>query len=565
MFQYLDDFVAGLESRFTDDKSTMSMSEWMIANTHLRKKPFSFKGFEFQKQIADDMHHDLCVIKCSQIGLTEIQLRKYLGFLKRNTAVTGIFTLPKDTMRDRVSQTRVKPLIDEQPVFNQHPAHSKPVRHKGLYQIDQSFAYFTGSTEGDATSIPADILFNDEIDLTDQAMLGLFQSRLQGSKYRITQAFSTPTYIGFGVDGKFNVSDQHLYMYRCPKCRHYQEPDFHPRFLCLPGNTVDTEDLTLLDADQISKINFDEAHLRCEKCSAPIDLDPSNWSWVATFPTRRSRGYRVRPFSIPTIQLPYIFDQLTRYKAASNLRGFYNTVLGQPFNDSNARLQETDIRAIMESPQPYTASDDEQCFIGIDVGITCHLVIGKPGLVFHWEQVPSHNLLNRVSQLASQYNIVGGCIDLEPYRPTAEDLRDMTSQIILPVDYSTTNGVPAITNKTDEFGGLSHLVANRTMAIDSVARAVRKAQVKFTGYGHLDRQIIQHLMDMVRIEEPDQDAKWEKLNGNDHFFHALAYLFVAMRNKQVLDFSSDNEHRMHSFMLAANITNYPKKSVYAVR
>lgn len=560
MRDYLDDFLSGLEARFTDDKSTMSMSEWIMANTHLRKKPFSFKKFEFQRQIVDDLHPDLCVIKCSQIGLTEIQIRKYLAFLKRNTALTGIFTLPNDKMRDRVSQTRVKPLIEEEPVFNQHAPFTKPIRHKGLYQIDQSFAYITGSTEGDATSIPADILFNDEVDLTDQQMLGLFQSRLQGSNYKITQAFSTPTFIGYGIDAKFNVSDQHLWMYRCPCCRHYQDITFHPRFIALPGNTVDAEDLTLLDHDQIAKIDMEKAHLRCEQCSTKVEHDPQYWSWVPAYPSRKSRGYRVRPFAVQSIGIGYMFSQLTRYKAASNLRGFYNTVLGEPFNDSNARLQETDIRAVMQGAQPLTEKP-EGSFIGIDVGTTCHVVVGQPGLIFHWEMVPSHNIVNRVQQLIEEYNIIGGCIDLEPYRPTAEEIRDVSNQQILPVDYSTTNSVPAITVKTDEFDILSHLVANRTMAIDAVARAVRRQSIKFVGYGHHERVIIQHLQDMVRIEEPDSDARWEKLNGNDHFFHALAYCVLAMRNKQVLDFNSDSDHRMHSMMFGAVIKNFPKKSL----
>lgn len=560
MSSYLDDFVTGLESRFTDDKSTMSMSEWIVSNTHLRKRPFSFRGYEFQRQIVDDMHPDLCVIKCSQIGLTEVQIRKFLGFLKRNTALTGIFTLPNDKMRDRVSQTRVKPMIDEEPVFNQHPSFTKPIRHKGLYQIDQSFAYITGNTEGDATSIPADILFNDEIDLSNQAMLGLFQSRLQASKYKITQGFSTPTFIGFGVDAKFSISDQHLWMFRCPKCRHYQEPDFHPRFICLPGNTIDEEDLTLLDADQLAKVDMSKAHLRCEKCSHPLNHDPENWSWVPTFPTRMSRGYRVTPYAVPSITVPYIFQQMNKYKAASNMRGFYNTVLGKPFNDSDVRLQETDIRAVMEGAQPLAEKPDAS-FIGIDVGVTCHVVVGKPGLAFHWEQVPSHNLQSRIKQLTEQYNIIGGCIDLEPYRPTAEEIRDASGQQILPVDYSTTNGVPAITVKTDEFDILSHIVANRTMAIDSVVRAIRRQNLKFTGYGHHDRLIIQHLQDMVRIEQPDEDARWEKLNGNDHFFHALVYLMLAMRNKEVLDFNSDSDHRTHAFIFGAKLENFPRKSL----
>ena len=178
MNAHLRDLLTGLEARYPDDSTTMSMSTWLERNTRLRKAPFSFHRYEFQRKIADDLHPNLNVMKPSQVGLSELQLRKFLGMLKRTTAITGIYTLPNEKMRDRISQTRIKPLVESETVFN-GPTAEKPVRYKGLYQIDDSFGYVTGSTEGDATSIPADFLMHDEIDLTEDRMIGL--SRLQGS------------------------------------------------------------------------------------------------------------------------------------------------------------------------------------------------------------------------------------------------------------------------------------------------------------------------------------------------------------------------------------------------
>jgi hypothetical protein len=121
-------------------------------------KPFSFAGYEFQKKIADDMHPDLSVIKVSQVGLTEIQVRKFLGILKRFGPLTGIFTLPNDEMYERVSKARVGPIVNEEAILNQ-PNPSKPIRSMALYQIDNSFGYFTGNKESDATSIPGRLRF----------------------------------------------------------------------------------------------------------------------------------------------------------------------------------------------------------------------------------------------------------------------------------------------------------------------------------------------------------------------------------------------------------------------
>lgn len=115
---HVRDFLSGIEARYPDDTSVMAMSTWLERNTKLKKEQFSFRNYEFQRQIADDLHPQLSCMKPSQVGLSELQIRKFLAFLKRNTAVTGIFTLPNDKMRDRISQTRIKPLVDSEAVFN---------------------------------------------------------------------------------------------------------------------------------------------------------------------------------------------------------------------------------------------------------------------------------------------------------------------------------------------------------------------------------------------------------------------------------------------------------------
>lgn len=420
------DFLQGIEARYPDDASTMSMSTWIEKNTHLKKRAFSFDQYAFQRKIADDTHPDLSVMKPSQIGLTEIQIRKFLAFLKRNTAIKGIYTLPNDKMRDRISQTRIKPLVEGESVFN-GPALDKPVRHKGLYQIDESFGYVTGTTEGDATSIDADFLFHDEIDLTDDRMLGLFQSRLQGSTFRVTQRFSTPTFFGTGIDATYSASDQHEYVHRCASCRRFQIPAFHPRFLNLPGLDTDEEDLSQLTNEEIDGIDFSELYVRCERCSEPLDLaNDFLWEWVPTYPSRGSRGYRVRPFNVPHLITPtYIFQQLKLRRQQGDIQGFHNTVLGDPFNDSNARISEEDIVACLDSPAEQPPADGEVLAVGIDVGIICHVVLASPSRVLRMRQVHHTELVATVKAILDEFpgRVIAGCMDRHPYTPTAEQIR----------------------------------------------------------------------------------------------------------------------------------------------
>ena len=545
--QYLKDFRSQLRMKFAEDSESMLYSDWIIRNTKLRKKPYSFAGFEFQKQIVDDMHPDLSVIKCSQIGLTEINLRKFAAFLARNTAVNGIFTLPDDTMYKRVSQTRFGPMVNTEHVFNL--GGEKPVRSMSVYQINQSYGYFTGNKEGDATSINADILMHDELDLSNQEMIGLFQSRLQGSQWRITHKFSTPTFEGFGIDANYRVSDQHEYMVKCQSCNHHNIPEFNTNFVTIPGLSSDINDLTEIDNEMADKLDLKAAYIRCEKCGNKLDFsDADTCQWVPRFPGRRKRGYRVNPFSCRPhfLTVDYIIDQMLQYKQKDALRRFYNTVLGLPFNDSNARLNEVDIRACMKSPLKATLGPSEPVFIGIDVGITCHIVLLSMGqrrpVVFDFRQVLADNLIDEVQSLLETYNIVGGCMDRNPYTPLANDVRDLSQGRIMPVEYAHENAA-AVQLVKDELDSLSHIRGNRTTMIDAVAQAIRKRRIELAGYGSFESLLILHLRDMVRIEKEDTSATWQKLQGNDHFFHALAYAMFAIRTTDAIIFRTEQEER----------------------
>ena len=548
---YLKDFRSQVRNRFSEDSVSMSMSDWICANTKLRKKPFSFTGYEFQRAIIDDMHPNLCVIKCSQIGLTEVQLRKFAAFLARNTAVSAIFSLPDDIMFKRVSQTRFAPMVNSEKVFNL--GGDKPVRSMSLYQINQSFGYLTGMKESDATSINSDALFQDEVDLSDQEMLALYQSRLQGSDYRITQGFSTPTFEGFGIDASFKASDQHEYLCRCERCNHHNLPAFTPEFIHIPGLSGDLNDLSEIDAEIAQSLDLDAAYVRCERCGSKLNLaDPTLRSWVPRHPGRRGRGYRVSPFSTPRLGVDYIVDMLLKYKSKDALRRWYNTVLGEPFNDSNARLSETDIQACMKGEGKITV-DGPPVVVGIDVGITCHIIIMHLGqdvpVAFEWRQVLADNLLNEVTTILETYNVVGGCMDRNPYTPLANDVRELSNGLIIPVEYAGAPNAAAVQLVKDELDNLSHIRANRTSMIDIVAGAVRKRKVTFVGYGRFEHLITQHMRDMVRIEKEDESATWQKLTGNDHFFHSLAYAFYAIRVFDAIAYRSDAEPREHILMM----------------
>jgi len=553
----MDKFLNRLRHRYSIDSETMGTTEWLEHNTTLRKRPFSIKGYEFQRQIADDFHQNMSVVKPSQVGLTEIQVRKALAWVRRLDGVSVIYTMPNDVMRDRVSQTRIKPIVENDAVFMSE-FDEDAVRAKGLMQFGQSFLYLTGSKEGDATSIPADMVMNDEIDLMDDPeMLNLFRSRLQGSRYKINQKFSTPTYPKAGINKDFTESDQHEFFIKCSHCNHQQIPTFTRDFCDIPG--IGDQHSSLVDQiniDNVGELDLRNSHVVCERCREPLNLgDHESREWVPLLPSLSdiSRGYRVRPFSLDGLDIRYIVGELIEAKKKTNLRRFHNTVLGEAYIDDSIALSEDMVRAALGRAIGWKYSD-QQVFIGIDVGQTCHIVMGTYNKVdgwnvFVWETVPATQLEKRVEELLATYKIVSGAIDRHPYTPTAIAVRAISKGKIIPVEY---RGLTEVTVKENELvDDETYAQVNKTALLDDVAKAIRTNHMTFNNFGDQQSTLIQHMMDNVRHEEEGEKAVWKKQTGNDHYFHALAFMLASKKLSDYIMANSKDEVR--TLVLTSNI------------
>lgn len=560
--QYLEELYKLCLNRYAIETDDMTMGAWMCANTHLRGKPFSFSRYPFQEAIADDMHPNLCCRKISQIGLTEVQIRKILGFLTRNRATVGLYSFPDDDMRKRNSQTRIQPLLDTEHVFNLDQGMANlPIRSIALIQLALSFLHVTGSKEGDATSTSADIMFNDEIDLTDQKMLGLFESRLQGSDWKIRQQFSTPTYSGFGIDLLYSNSDQMEYQIKCDACNHWQYPMFTPAFIDIPGLPSDLGDLEEIDTAMIDHYHLDlmAASVVCEKCRAVLDLGrKSNRAWVAKYPSRaHSRGYRMNCFSVNTLGLPYVITQLLKYKEKDFIRGFRNTVLGEADDATSNRIGESEIDLVIGSALIREPRLDIPTWVGIDVGQTCHIVIGQGytiDMIDVVEMFSCHvdELLDHIGRIKLTYWVVGGLIDRHPYEPTADAVRVKSDNLILPCEYRGETELKLILDASEiEI----YAQAERTQLLDEVMASVRHKRIRFNGYGNLKGVIKTHLRNMLRQEEPEKKAIWIKVDQQDHFFHAIGFMLSAVKLKRLKEVK-DPEQRTAVQIAGVNVAGY---------
>jgi hypothetical protein len=530
-----EELYTSVKSRYGSSSANQSMGDWICENTTIKKRPFSFDGYEFQRAIADDMHPNIAVKKCSQIGLTEVQIRKFLGFLTRQTALAGIFSMPNEKMFTKTYNGRIKPILESDDIFNP-PTTIKPTRSKDQIQIRDSFGYITACTEGDATSLSADFLFHDELDLSPQEIIALYQSRIQGSDVQITQSFSTPSFVNYGIDKRYKMSDMREYVMKCGACGHYQIPRFTPKFIHLEDYSFDVENFTDLTTQQISMLNLENCYVKCEQCAKRLDLgDASMREWVPEHPMRQNfRGYQVRPFSTPRLKPAYIFTQLAKYAEDGYLRGFYNTVLGEEYTNADAQVQKADVEYCMARGTAAIppVSPDMPVFMGIDVGFSCHITLsydtpeGETHF-FLFETVPAAFLNKRVEEIKQIYNVVQGAMDRFPYTQQANDIRDASHGLIVPIQYRGGAALqPVFEPDTKD---LSHYSASNTFILDRLHSAFGHRRLILSGYQGQKETVLAHVTDMIRDETPDSEAVWKKNTGSDHYFHSMAFNLLARR------------------------------------
>lgn len=528
---YCDELRRQIDSRFNVDSNDMSMSEYLVKNTKLRGRAFSFNRYPFQRALVDDTVRSSVCVKPSQVGVSEVYQRVALAMLARNRHRKGIYAYPDDDMRKKNVQTRVLPMAEETKAFAV-PEGQSWVRSIILIELNKSFLYITGSKEGDATSTDADFVFLDEYDLHDKDIAALFNSRLQNSDWKIERYFSTPTFTEFGVDKLYRMSDQMLYMIKCDSCNHWQFPMFEPKFVIMPGLPSDWADLTELSQETIDSYNIDieGSYICCERCRSALDLGrEDNRAWVAKYPSRVAmRGRKVNPFSVSTRPISEIVKSLLTYKARDALRRFKNTVLGEPEDSSNSRIDPALIQNALKSQLVPTIDKYSPCWFGADMGHVCHLVLIQNGRTVLMEQVPLGKLKERIGELRSLYNIIAGTVDRHPESQVAADIWEMTGGVIVPAEY---RGDAEINLKMcpDNKDKVEYIQINRTIHLDQVPAALRKGQLDFYGYNLLGTEVAAQLRNMVRVEEPEKPARWDKLDPNDHFFHAIAFALTAKK------------------------------------
>lgn len=506
-------------------------------------EPFSFDGHEFQREIIRDVRSRICVRKCSQVGLSELMVQKTMALMSVMKHKRVIFTLPVASMAQKFSKDRVDGLIDQSEYYRgmvvkaNNSASQKKIGNNTLY---------IGGTFGDtgAISVPAEVVISDEIDFSNQKILGKLSSRLRHATKDergyagIRFEFSTPTVDDYGIDERFQKSHQAYYMVKCRHCGDWSVPDYFEDFV-IPGF-----DKPMIELERRDLLNdsyaFSETWIKCPKCGHNLQSsleDPLLREWVAKHPERWEHGYQVYPWDVPTYNTPAsIIQQFGEYKREED---FYNFVIGIPFSSpDNSFLTGQEHRDRMMDSELWIY---EKCIVrtatvgGLDVGKTCHLVVlagsGKHSYVVWAEAIP-----NTIQSPAAEavlkrfefFNMRKLVIDAGPDITLVNTLVGAKGLgAISACEY--VRSIPGLDIISEHDDG-QLIKADRSKTMGETMKSHNAGHVHYPK--KLIDDIFVHLKAVKKIRSVDaqgEDTERFEATGEDHYSHALNYALIARR------------------------------------
>ena len=108
-----------LRSRVQNTYGLYNLAPWLQKNTFLDGRPFSFKDHEFQLDILACTAPTSIIVKCAQIGMSELAYRYAIATCCNMDDWTLIYTFPSSSDAEKNCKTRIDPLIESSPVVKQ--------------------------------------------------------------------------------------------------------------------------------------------------------------------------------------------------------------------------------------------------------------------------------------------------------------------------------------------------------------------------------------------------------------------------------------------------------------
>lgn len=450
------------------------------------------------------------ISKAAQVGGSTYAILRALHACL--TGLNVIYFFPTRTDVLEFSKSRVTPLLVDNPFLSKLMTDTDTA---GLKRIGDAHLYMRGmqSTVG-MKSVPGDLLVFDELDETEPTAKAMAKERLSHSDFKRIIELSNPSLPDYGIDEGYQLSDQRHWTLKCPSCGQHCAPERE-----FPRKIGEEVKIILPREDGTF-------YLACPHCQAALDIDKGEW--VADFPERKIRGYRISQLFSSKVDPGEI---LKEYRTTRFPERFYNLKIGIPWADLERRLDLSSVLSLCtEKIMPEKADPNGTYTMGIDTGRQLHVVILREDPENRQRQQLVHlgvypefsDLDNLITRFRVQQCVIDGLPETHETRKFAERHRGVVF-----MNYFNEHQRGAAAWKYRE----QIVQVNRTEALDASRQAVRSQRLILPRQTPVVTEFAQHMTADAKILDEDEETGAKKYRyiktGENHYSFAFTYAWMA--------------------------------------
>lgn len=517
-------------------------------------KPYTLTGHEDLRAILEDQSRVVVVRKAAQKGVTELMLR--LQFWLASQGYHSAYFLSSRAYLRMQVQRRVEPLIAANRLLQR--ALTKPETESESEENDLAtprkyrpdnihikrlwnayLAYMGLQSEADVRMLPLDAIYVDEVETLKPELTDALQERLYHSALKWERWFSQPTAVGFGIDERFQLTNQQHMLFTCPKCRtEFTLEESFPNCLITEDSTTLLTDIQTPDTTPAAT----DWRYCCPKCHAPFEPLAAHWRWVAKYPSRPDAGYHLTQLYSATLAPTEVARlYINALNSPNRMERFWNSVLGLPYTGGERQPIHPDKLAYYAIPIANAPT-----YIGVDVGDTLHMVaLASAHRNLYVAAIEAFRGAHKWRDLADRIRAlkpkaVG--INAMPYKDSAKDLlRELKkSGISGALIYDAGDDAKPTHGYEDaEFGDpLPRITYPRTELMDGTVSALLRHEILLPPRHKPETEtLLKHLMNY--IIERDTEGKRRYAKGReDHLGRALDYARILAQRAYALQLAS---------------------------
>ena len=313
---------------------------------------------EILDTIGDPTVPEVVMMTSSQVGKSEVLLNAAAFFAAADPSPV-LMVQPTVDDAEKFSRTRIAPMIRDSPTLT--GLFADPKSRDGANTLREkvfpggALSLVGANAPSGLASKPIRVVLFDEVDRapvsagTEGDPVTLARRRTETFWNRKVLTTSTPTIAGVSrIEAAFSASSQAYYVVPCPECGHRQRLTWRRE-----GGYAIT-----FERDDAGEVIEASVGYVCEDCASVLPERKklamlAAGEWVHTHPGRRIKGYHLSALYSPWATWAHVCREFLASKhSKETLKGFVNTMLGEPYADDGARLDPHVLAARAEPLRP---------------------------------------------------------------------------------------------------------------------------------------------------------------------------------------------------------------------